>query len=98
MAPAHPNHHVFQPPDFVLYLEPGPGEVLKNQSVRSTHYIPDILIDYEPGSDAATIPRCYLILLPYLILLLYLIPLLYLAITISQHAILDLLFKLSKGI
>ena len=44
VAPAHPSHHVFQPPDFVLYLGPGPGEVLKNQSVRSTHHIPEILI------------------------------------------------------
>ena len=43
MAPAHPSHHVFQPPDFVLYLGPGPGEVLENQSVRSTHHIPEIL-------------------------------------------------------
>ena len=42
MAPAHPNHRVLQPPDFVLYLGPGPGEVLENQSVRS-HHIPDIL-------------------------------------------------------
>ena len=43
VAPAHPSHRVLQPPDFVLYLEPGPGEVLKNQSVRSTHHMPDIL-------------------------------------------------------
>ena len=43
MAPAHPSHHVFQPPDFVLYLGPGPGEVLENQSVRSTHHIPEFL-------------------------------------------------------
>ena len=43
VAPAHPSHRVLQPPDFVLYLGPGPGEVLKNQSVRSTHHIPDIL-------------------------------------------------------
>ena len=43
VAPAYPSHRVLQPPDFVLYLEPGPGEVLKNQSVRSTHHISDIL-------------------------------------------------------
>ncbi|KAF6235803.1 hypothetical protein HO173_005998 [Letharia columbiana] len=43
VAPAHPSHRVLQPPDFVLYLGPGPGEVLENQSVRSTHHIPDIL-------------------------------------------------------
>ena len=73
MAPAHPSHHVFQPPDFVLYLGPGLGEVLENQSVYSTHHIPEILTGYKPGSDAATIPRCYhIILLPYLVLLPYL--------------------------
>ena len=49
MAPAHPSHHVFQPPDFVLYLGPGLGEVLENQSVRFIHYIPEILTGYEPG-------------------------------------------------
>ena len=76
-ASAHPSHHIFQPPDFVLYLEPGPGEVLENQSVRSTHHIPEILIGYKPGSNAAIIPRCYhIILLSYRLLL-------YLAITIS---------------
>ena len=49
LASAYPSHHVFQPPDFVLYLGPGPGEVLENQSVRSTHHIPEILTGYEPG-------------------------------------------------
>ena len=91
LASAHPSHHVFQPPDFVLYLGPGPGEVLENQSVCSTHHIPDILTGYEPGFDAATIPRCY-----YIILLSYrLLSYLYLATTMSQRAVLDLFFKLS---
>ena len=50
VAPAHPSHHVFQPPDFVLHLGPGPGEVLENQSVRSTHHIPDILTEVSGSS------------------------------------------------
>ena len=87
-ASAHLSHHVFQPPNFVLYLGPGPGEVLKNQSVCSAHYISEILIDYKPGSDATIIPRCY-----HIILLLYRL-LSYLTTTISQRAILDLFFKL----
>ena len=43
LASAYLSYYVFQPPDFVLYLEPGPGEVLENQSVRSIYYISDIL-------------------------------------------------------
>ena len=66
LASAHPSHYIFQPSDFILYLGPSLGEVLKNQSVYSTHYIPDILIDYKLDFNATTIPRCY-----YIILLLY---------------------------
>ena len=30
MAPAYPSHRILQLSDFVLYLEPGLGEVLEN--------------------------------------------------------------------
>ena len=45
MASAYLSHYVFQPPNFILYLESGSKEILKNKSVRSIYYISEILIE-----------------------------------------------------